>query len=311
MTINLIKDKSELYKHYRLQIADQTKVMIAVHGVPDAEKHEIRKAIQELLTAEVIKLKYDELRARGVNEKFLDAGDLRSSLKGIRLSKADRAIAEAKIRLFARQMIQTRMLPQNQGSGPTGKEPREDEPYSPPLPYGRVSPHGTIKQSIDTDRVCICITTGTLGVEISFASLTALSASDQTQNYAIALKNYNIFGVAIPSGDVLLLEVEPGAQFGIGSKEMQVGLKSDVWYKEIMAWHACKRRVSSVYKEEPSHNASYMLLSNPTCDGGADTLVFRKPDWTGLFWYDISYFDLYLFWKFFGGKRLTFTWLTD
>ncbi len=125
---------------------------------------------------------------------------------------------------------------------------------------------------------------------------------------AIILFVNNIWGKTF-SGDLLKLQVDPGAPFGIASDEMQVGLATQVsWAKEIYAWNASRGKLASVKQNGPNLTPSFMLLKQG-CDG-AQTIVFTKPQRFGV-WADVANFDPALFWTVFGGRRLTFTWLTD
>jgi hypothetical protein len=104
MTLRVIDDEKELYREYRNFLREQSKIAISIYDVSDEDKLQIENALQELLTAEVIKQAHDELRARGVRDEFLDERDLRSSLDELPLPERDRRILEAKVRQLARRM---------------------------------------------------------------------------------------------------------------------------------------------------------------------------------------------------------------
>jgi hypothetical protein len=104
MTLRVIDDEKELYREYRNFLREQSKIAISIYDVSDEDKLQIENALQELLTAEVIKQAHDELRARGVSDEFLDERDLRSSLDELPLPERDRRILEAKVRQLARRM---------------------------------------------------------------------------------------------------------------------------------------------------------------------------------------------------------------
>ena len=113
----------------------------------------------------------------------------------------------------------------------------------------------------------------------------------------------------VDSTDKLTVVTEDGARFNLGPLQMAIGLATAVeWAKEIVAWSLCRGRLSSVYQGGPSSEPNYMLLENEC--GGADSIVFRKPRFLGV-WNDLFHMDHTLFWDCWGGKIITFTWLDD
>ncbi len=102
--LRVIKDDKELYNQYRESLRERSRIAISIQGVTDEHRIQIENALQELLTAEVIKLAHDDLRARGIRDDFLDERGLRSSLEGVPLAERDRTILESKVRRLARQM---------------------------------------------------------------------------------------------------------------------------------------------------------------------------------------------------------------
>ena len=120
MTVHVIEGERDLYEKYTNQLREQTKVEILVHGVPDEDKPQIKDALQELLTAEVIDLAHEKLRARGVSDELLKESrrDLRPSPRELPLPEKDRTVLEAKVRRLARQM----MSPQDRGGPEAGTE---------------------------------------------------------------------------------------------------------------------------------------------------------------------------------------------
>jgi hypothetical protein len=306
MTLRVTTDEKGFYEEYRNLLSEQSKIAVSIHDVPDEDRVQIENALQELLAAEVIKQAHDQLRARGVSDEFLDESNLRSSLSGLPLSESDRSILEAKVRLLARRMRQHQQDPrylQIEGGG------YEDGTERPPP---KRPPLGTIQQaSFAPGHICICMATGVPGTVQSLSGNNPLPAPPPGRNFltiAVFLTVNTILGPRF-SGDTLRLIVEPGAPFGIGPSEMQVGLASTVtWAKEIYAWNLCRGKVASVSQSGPNTTPSFMLLTRG-CNG-ADTIVFTKPQFLGI-WADVANFDFTLFWTVFGGRRLTFTWLTD
>jgi hypothetical protein len=147
------------------------------------------------------------------------------------------------------------------------------------------------------------------GTTISLSGVrTALVTTPPPVTLAVILQIVNFWG-RVNSGDFLSLKVELGASFGIAPNQMQVGLASAVgWAKEIYAWNLCMGKLASVHQDGPNPTPSFMMLMNEC--GGADTIVFTKPQLGGV-WADVSNFNPSEFWSVFGGMRLTFTWVGD
>jgi hypothetical protein len=82
------------------------------------------------------------------------------------------------------------------------------------------------------------------------------------------------------------------------------------WAKEIWAFNLCSGRLGSVFQEDPNSTPRSMLLSRASCREGADSIVFRKPGFFGI-WHDVGHFDSGSFWSTFGGTVATFTWTVD
>ena len=316
MPLNIIEDEKQFYREYIKQLREQTKVAISIHGISDEHRIEIENGLREFLAAEVIKQAHDELRARGVSEEFLDKGDFRSSLKGLPLPEKDRRILEAKVRQLALRM----RLPRDGGDG-GGNGPDPGDGVEPPRRAWR-PPSGTISQTLG-DESCICVAPrgnpGFLenppGHENSLSGvnpLPALPAGKDFMNIFVLLWGWTptlFSGPYYGPVGALLLRVEPGAPFGIGPSQMQVGLASEVqWAKEIFAWNLCEGKLASVQQNGPNSTPRFMLLTNE-CHG-ADTIVFAKPQLGGV-WGDVANFEVTLFWTVFGGRRLTFTWKLD
>ena len=308
MTLDIFGSEQELYRFYTNQLREQSRIAISISDTSDEDRIQIENGLQEMLTAEVIKLAHDELRARGVSNEFLDERGFRSSLEGLPLPGRDHSILEAKVRQLARSM----MLPRDGGDGGIDGGDGEDPGDGPQRrPHKRPS-WGTIKQaSHQSGHVCICMTTGIPGTTQSLSGVNPLPSPPPGQNsvtIAVFLSVNTVFGRQF-SGDSLRLVVEPGAQFGVGPGQMLVGLATTVnWAKEIYAWNLCRGKLASVHQSGPNTTPTFMLLTRG-CDG-ADTIIFTKPQTFGV-WADVGNFDFTLFWTVFGGRRLTFTWITD
>ena len=229
MPIQIIQDERQIYEGYTSALQEQSKLAIFVDGASDREEIVIRNGIQELFTAEVIKLAHNDLRMNGVPEEYLDESRLRSSLEGLPLPERDLRILEAKVRHLAMQLRPI----QDGGDGMIDGGDGEDEPRRPPL--GR-STMGIIKQaSHNSGHVCICMTNQAPGTTLSLSALNPLPPPTSGSNFillAIKLFVFNVLSGMTFSGDNLKLQVDLGAPFGIASNEMQVGLASQVnWAK--------------------------------------------------------------------------------
>src|SRR6266498_3843623 len=256
MTLDIIEREQELYRLYTNQLREQSRIAISISDAPDQDRLQIENGIQELFTAEAIKLAHDELRARGVSNDFLDESGLRSSLEELPLPGRDHSILEAKIRQLARRM----MLPMDGLDGGIDEGDGEDpgEGRRPP----KKPATGTIKQaSHQSGHTCICMATGIPGTTQSLSNLNPLPspAAGQTSiTIAVLLFVNTVIGPQF-SHDALRLVVEPGGPFGIGPSQMLVGLASAVsWAKEIYAWNLCLGKLASVHQNGVNLTPSFM-----------------------------------------------------
>jgi hypothetical protein len=148
MSFHVIQDERDVYETYMNHLREQTKLKFAIHGVPDEDQPQIKDALQELLTAEVINLEHENLRGRGVSDEFLNANDLRTTLKELPLPEKERTVLEAKIRRVATQLTAR----QAGGSPEAGTE--RPPPAQPLVQFSHAW------QSHDTmDDTCICAST--------------------------------------------------------------------------------------------------------------------------------------------------------
>ena len=313
MLAHIIEDDRELYVEYRRLVADRAEsvqvIVNRVEGQVGAEMPELEHAVRELLAAELVKLGDDRLRANGVSEEHLDQRDLPTSLKGTSFPERDQRIVEAKIRQLARQM----MWPSQNGGGGRVDGGREGEEGGNAPGRGLPTPdYGVVAQaSHSSDHSCICASTWRPGTQQSLSRINPLPSPPAGRDFitiGIELMVNNIWGPTF-SGDTLLLRVDPGAAFGVSAGQMQVGLISAVsWAKEIYAYNFCSGRLPGGLSQSGPGSTSFMMLTRGC--GGAQTIVFRKPQLGGV-WADVGFLDPNLFWTVFDGRRLTFTWLTD
>jgi hypothetical protein len=94
--------------------------------------------------------------------------------------------------------------------------------------------------------------------------------------------------------------------------QVDVGLRAVTdWAKEIWADNLCLGRVAAVFHAGKSTTTmNRMRINFPIGYEGADTIVFRKPGFWGI-WHDVAHLPPQQFWRAFGGTRIDFTWLTD
>lgn len=113
--------------------------------------------------------------------------------------------------------------------------------------------------------------------------------------------------------DAARLLLQDGSTFDppIPKNQMLVGLANDTdWAKEIWAENLCSGRLGSVQQDGTNSVPRRMLLQQPDCTEGADTVVFRKPGFLGI-WEDVAHFPPELFWQAFGGTCGDYTWVFD
>ena len=109
--------------------------------------------------------------------------------------------------------------------------------------------------------------------------------------------------------DILRMRIEDDAT--ISRCQMLVGLSSEVeWAKEIAGWHLCNGQVASVSTSDANRGPNYMLLQRAECNAGVHTILFKKTKVLG-FMTGMYVLDLNTFWPFLGGKKVTFTWVSD
>ena len=146
---------------------------------------------------------------------------------------------------------------------------------------------------------CVCMNTAhPPGAQTSLSALMPFPPPRPGLDYSQIM----CFLKGAPSRNVLLLKAE---RFSNRPEEMEVGLTSEVnWNREIRAWDACKAKVvDSVRQPGPSNNPNYMRLQKGRGCTGPHTLLFSDGFW------DFSHFDPSVFWRVFGGRRLTFFWM--
>jgi hypothetical protein len=284
MSFHVIQDERDVYEKYMDHLREQTKLKFAIHGVPDEDQPQIKDALQELLTAEVINLEHENLRGRGVSDEFLTASDHRPTLKELPLPEKERTVLEAKIRRAATQ------LTARQAGGGSEASAERPPPAQPLVQFSHAW------QSPDTMAdTCICASTFP-GTYNSLLPLIPFPPYPPGRDYVIIACNL----AGLPWFNALYLRVEP--LYGSPPGRMVVGLASEVqWHREIRAWHLCNETVASVQQPYPSNNPKYMALYKGCY--GPHTLMFSDGFW------NFSYLDDSQFWSVFDGKRLTFYWV--
>jgi hypothetical protein len=109
------------------------------------------------------------------------------------------------------------------------------------------------------------------------------------------------------------LIVADGATFSppVSMTEAVIGLANATdWDKEIWAANLCSGRIGSVFQAGPNATPRRMRLRQADCREGADTIVFRKPGFFGI-WHDVGHLAPGGFWRWFGGTVADFTWVVD
>jgi hypothetical protein len=88
-----------------------------------------------------------------------------------------------------------------------------------------------------------------------------------------------------------------------------LGYSVATWAKEIQALNYCIGTTSSIRVDTWERPVS-MHLRRADCTRDADTIVFRKPGFLGI-WHDVGYFEPEAFWSAFGGQVVDFEWVGD
>ena|SRR5215213_4984171 len=96
-TFHVIEGERDFYEKYMNHLREQTKPEVFIYNVPDEDKIKYEDAIQELLTAEVINLTHEKLRARGVSDQLLLSArrDLRSALRELPMPEQDHRLLDS------------------------------------------------------------------------------------------------------------------------------------------------------------------------------------------------------------------------
>jgi hypothetical protein len=301
MTVYVIEDEGDerkFYENYTNHLREQSKLAFSIHGFTDEDKTQIEDALQELLTAEVIDLAHERLRARGVTDEHLNAtrSDSRPTLRELPLPERDRRILEAKVRQLARQMMPSHEVVGTQIS--TGPPPPtqllEHRPIEPILRVSHALGSG------GPDYPCICIVGG---------------GERPPGYYTVELNHpvpaspspYTFWYFADNVEDAIQLVVEQNVY---GPDEIQVGLATETdWAKQLTAWHPCNTKIASTYAEGPGAEIRYMKLYRG-CPYPDPAIIFRKPALFGV-WIDLAFWIPGDLWAHFGGTRITVTWWRD
>jgi hypothetical protein len=97
----------------------------------------------------------------------------------------------------------------------------------------------------------------------------------------------------------------------VSKNQALIGLANQTdWAKEIWVENLCAGRTASVFQSGTNSAPNRMRLDQAECWQGADTIVFRKPGFWGI-WHDVGHFPPGLFWQAFGGTWADFSWVVD
>jgi hypothetical protein len=218
MPLKVVANDKEFYGEYTNTLRESAKIPVSVYSDSAGRQPRIEGALQEFFASEVVKLGHDALRAGGVSSDLLDESDLRSSLEGVPLPPEDQRILEAKLRLFAGQV----MLPNTDGGG--GPEPPEDSADGTQSPRHRVGT-GVIKQAVhNSGDTCICMATGIPGDVQSLTSLKPLPSPPPGQPLTIAVFLFHP-GFILTISDVLNLLVEPVLRLALDQTRCKLVLR--------------------------------------------------------------------------------------
>jgi hypothetical protein len=118
----------------------------------------------------------------------------------------------------------------------------------------------------------------------------------------------HVYALFFPD-DVLRMKVEEDVS--LSGCQMWVGLESQVsWAKEIAGWHLCNQQVMSVSTSGSNTGPNFMLLQKAECQSGVHTILFKKAKFLGVMT-GMYTLNMNTFWPYLGGKKVTFTWISD
>ena len=251
----------------------RSKVMISVNSLslPNEDTRRIEKQIEDMIETEI--KKYEDSQLEAVKSK--EDNRINVSLKGLSLPNEDTRRLEKQIE----DMIETE-IKKNEETIRTGEPIDPDDPNPRPRPP-----------------TCVCGTTYIPGTRMYLPDLPP--------------KSPVVWAMCRGIEDAIRVTIENGAPYGLQPNTMMIVLESEpniTWGKEISGWNLCRENIITLRTRDNVHGPSSMILYKGC--GGADTLVFRKQKFAGI-WTDMYNFDYREFWNRFGGKKLTFTWVAD
>lgn len=140
---------------------------------------------------------------------------------------------------------------------------------------------------------------------------------DTAGNFALPPSGNPLWQIAVSLDNrgwnwaMLALSDGASASPPVPKNQVLVGLASGTsWAKEIWVQNYCSGRIGSVFQSGTNAIPNRIMLDSPACFSGADTIVFRKPGFLGI-WHDVGYFGTTEFWPAFGGTVADFTWIID
>ncbi|MCI0421992.1 MAG: VCBS repeat-containing protein, partial [Acidobacteria bacterium] len=113
--------------------------------------------------------------------------------------------------------------------------------------------------------------------------------------------------------DTITMTIADGASAGVAPYQVRIVLTSApsvTWRKEIQEWTGLWGRGSVVATQGGDHGPAFMTLTPATCDGGVDTIVFRKAKLYGVM-FDMYHLEVGNFSRILRGKVVTFNWVGD
>jgi hypothetical protein len=222
------------------------------------------------------------------------------SLEGLELPEQETARVAAEVSQIASDLL----ADEADGGEPTD-EPEDELERLSPLTSGVHS--GT----------CVCATRSIPGNFLPLGPLLDILPGLGLPTRIAFLPSYRDFSAGVPlrvleDGLLMLIADGAGVSPPLARTEMLIGFISRLdWEKEIMAFSQCRGRIGGlVHRNAPPEGTAPSFMRVFDRCGETDTIVFRKAKFLGHM-VDMYHWEPKRFWAAFGGKVVTYTWVSD
>jgi hypothetical protein len=303
-----IDDEDDIHDLVASHRQDFSQVLISVkaRGLSEAGRERIESEVRKLLSSELGQSYQGPVRAAPLpKQPEHRVLPVPVSLEGLELPEQQTRRVAAEV-----SQLVSDLLSKEADRGEVTDEPEEDE----------LDRLGSLTSGVHSG-TCACATRGIPGHFLPLGGLIDIvdSLGPLPRTIAFFPSYVALVGwpYAIPARlkeDALLMRLEDGAGASppLARTEMAVGFISRLdWEKEIMAFSQCRGRVGGLVhrKAPPEGSAPSFMRIFDRC-GETDTLVFRKAKFLGHM-VDMYHWEHERFWRLFGGKVVTYTWVED